>query len=122
MTVLLLFFPIWITFISFSSLIAMVRTSKTMLSNSGTFGASEEQVVGAVDTQHCFGMSLRHVDTLQRGRAAALGGRERVDDTSGEGRGKDKHTHTHTHTYEHTVWFRHLFREPSGSTYRSLIR
>ena len=28
-------FPIWISFISFSSLIVMVRTSKTMLNNSG---------------------------------------------------------------------------------------
>ena len=28
-------FPIWIPFISFSSLIAMARTSKTMLNNSG---------------------------------------------------------------------------------------
>ena len=28
-------FPIWIPFISFSSLIAVVRTSKTMLNNSG---------------------------------------------------------------------------------------
>ena len=60
---------------------------------SGTFGAGEEQVVGAVYTQHCFGMALRHVDTLQRGPAAALGGRERVDDTSGERRGKGTHTH-----------------------------
>ena len=30
-----LFFPIWIVFISFSSLIAVARTSKTMLNNSG---------------------------------------------------------------------------------------
>ena len=31
-------FPIWIPFISFSSLIAMARTSKTVLSNSGESG------------------------------------------------------------------------------------
>jgi len=33
-----LFFLIWILFISFSSLIAMARTSKTMLNNSGENG------------------------------------------------------------------------------------
>ena len=31
-------FPIYIPFISFSSLIAMARTSKTMLNNSGEIG------------------------------------------------------------------------------------
>ena len=31
-------FPIWISFISFSSLIAIARTSKTMLNNSGEIG------------------------------------------------------------------------------------
>ena len=31
-------FPIWIPFISFSSLIAMGKTSKTMLNNSGESG------------------------------------------------------------------------------------
>ena len=31
-------FPIWIPFISFSSLIAIARTSKTMLNNSGEGG------------------------------------------------------------------------------------
>ena len=31
-------FPIWIPFISFSSLIAVARTSRTMLSNSGEYG------------------------------------------------------------------------------------
>ena len=31
-------FPIWIPFISFSSLIAMARASKTMLNNSGESG------------------------------------------------------------------------------------
>ena len=31
-------FPIWIPFISFSSLIAVVRTSRTMLNNSGESG------------------------------------------------------------------------------------
>ena len=31
-------FPIWIPFISFSSLIAVAKTSKTMLSNSGESG------------------------------------------------------------------------------------
>ena len=31
-------FPIWIPFISFSSLIVMARTSKTMLNNSGKSG------------------------------------------------------------------------------------
>ena len=31
-------FPIWISFISFSSLIAVVRTSRTMLNNSGESG------------------------------------------------------------------------------------
>ena len=31
-------FPIWITFISFSSLIAVARTSRTMLNNSGETG------------------------------------------------------------------------------------
>ena len=31
-------FPIWIRFISFSSLIAVVETSKTMLKNSGESG------------------------------------------------------------------------------------
>ena len=37
---LFLFFPIWIAFISFSSLIAIVRTSKTMLNNCGKSGHS----------------------------------------------------------------------------------
>ena len=32
------YFPIWIPFISFSSLIAIAKTSKTMLSNSGESG------------------------------------------------------------------------------------
>ena len=32
------YFPIWIPFISFSSLIAVTRTSKTMLNNSGESG------------------------------------------------------------------------------------
>ena len=32
-------FPIWIHFLSFSSLIAVARTSKTMLNNSGDVGA-----------------------------------------------------------------------------------
>ena len=32
------FFPIWIPFISFSSLIAVARTSRTMLNNSGASG------------------------------------------------------------------------------------
>ena len=32
-------FPIWIPFISSSSLIAIARTSKTMLNNSGQSGA-----------------------------------------------------------------------------------
>ena len=31
-------FPVWIPFISFSSLIAIARTSKTMLNNSGERG------------------------------------------------------------------------------------
>ena len=31
-------FPIWISFISFSSLIAVSRTSRTMLNNSGESG------------------------------------------------------------------------------------
>ena len=31
-------FPIWIPFISFSSLIAVVKTSKTMLNSSGESG------------------------------------------------------------------------------------
>ena len=31
-------FPIWIPFISFSSLIAVVRTSRTMLNNGGESG------------------------------------------------------------------------------------
>ena len=31
-------FPIWISFISFSSLIAMAKTSKTMLNSSGESG------------------------------------------------------------------------------------
>ena len=35
---LFLFSPIWIPFISFSSLIAVARTSKTMLKNSGESG------------------------------------------------------------------------------------
>ena len=33
-------FPVWIPFISFSSLIAVARTSKTMLNNSGKSGQS----------------------------------------------------------------------------------
>ena len=32
------YFPIWIPFISFSSLIAIAKTSKTMLNNSGESG------------------------------------------------------------------------------------
>ena len=38
MRVLLLFFPIWIPFISFSSLIAVAKTSKIMLNSSGKSG------------------------------------------------------------------------------------
>ena len=40
MRVLLLLFQIWIPFVSFSSLIAMTRTSKTMLDKSGESGHS----------------------------------------------------------------------------------
>ena len=39
-------FPTWIPFISFSSLIAMAKTSKTMLNKSGESGRSEERRVG----------------------------------------------------------------------------
>ena len=36
--VLLLFFPIWISFTSLSALIAVAKTSKTMLNSSGEMG------------------------------------------------------------------------------------
>lgn len=55
-----------------------------------TFGSGEEEVVGAVHTEDGLAVSLRHVDALQRRRAAALRGRHRVNDPPG------RHTHTHT--------------------------
>lgn len=53
-----------------------------------TFGSSEQKVVGAVNTQDSFTVSLRHVNALQRRRAAALSGRHRVDNSPGK---KDTH-------------------------------
>lgn len=54
-----------------------------------TFGSCEEKVIGAVDTENSFTVSLCHVDTLQRRRPTALSGWNRVNDAPG------KHTHTH---------------------------
>lgn len=48
-----------------------------------TFGPGEEEVVSAVDTEDGLAVALGHVDTLQRRRATAFGGRDRVDDTPG---------------------------------------
>lgn len=56
-----------------------------------TFGAGEEEVVSAVDAEDGLAVTLGHVDALQRRRATAFGGRNRVDDTPG------KQTGTHTH-------------------------
>lgn len=61
-----------------------------------TFGPGEEEVIGAVDTEDGLAVALGHVDALQRCRAAAFGGRDRVDDTPG--RQTDTHTYTHAHT------------------------
>lgn len=61
-----------------------------------TFGPGEEEVVGAVDTEDGLAVALGHVDALQRRRAAAFGGRDRVDDTPG--RQTDTHAHTQAST------------------------
>lgn len=55
-----------------------------------TFGSREEKVIGAVDAENSFAVSLRHVDALQRRRPTALGGRHRVNDAPGK-----------THAYRH---------------------
>lgn len=57
-----------------------------------TFGPGEEEVVSAVDTEDGLAVALGHVDALQRRRAAAFSGRDRVDDTPG------RQTGTHTCT------------------------
>ena len=51
-----------------------------------TLGAGEQQVVGAVHTEHRLAVALSHVDALQSRQTAALRALHRADDTPTEDR------------------------------------
>ena len=71
-------FPIWIPFISFSSLIAMAKTFKTMLNSSGekghpclvpdfrgdAFNFSPSRIMFAVDLSYIAFIMLRYVPSI----------------------------------------------------------
>ena len=71
-------FPIWIPFISFSALIAMAKTSKTMLNSSGerghpclipdfrgnAFNSSPLRIMFAVGLSHIACIMLRYVPSV----------------------------------------------------------
>ena len=71
-------FPIWIPFISFSSLIAVAKTSKTMLNSSGervhpylvpdfrgnAFNFSPLRIIFAVSLSYMVFIMLRHVPAM----------------------------------------------------------
>ena len=68
-------FPVWIPFISFSSLIAVVKTSKTMLNSSGESG------------HPCLVSYHAHMDTLSLTKEArTYNGEKTISLTSGAGK------------------------------------